>query len=154
MTGARMISESQSQALLSLSLVASGGTIAYAVIRQQFLGVRHVLQRAVLYAVLALVLGAVYLLAVRPVTAFFAQYSTVGQHAFEAGFVVLVVLAFQPVTERAESMLEHALVRGRGSIPRRFVTETPWPPRHVRGPDDAAVRGSRRAGCHRRGSRC
>jgi hypothetical protein len=57
-------------ALLSLSLVASGGTIAYAVIRQQFLGVRHVLQRAALYGALAVVLGAVYLLAVRPVTSF------------------------------------------------------------------------------------
>ncbi|HEX6789674.1 MAG TPA: PP2C family protein-serine/threonine phosphatase [Candidatus Krumholzibacteria bacterium] len=120
MTGARLISASRSQALLSLSLVASGGTIAYAVIRQQFLGVRNVLQRAVLYGVLSVVLGAVYLLAVRPVTAFFAQYSSAGQHAFEAGFVVLVVLAFQPVTERAEQMLERALVGGRGSPSRRF----------------------------------
>ena len=41
---------------------------------------------------LGAVLGAVYLLAVLPVTAFFSQYSTVGHHAFEAGFVVLVVL--------------------------------------------------------------
>jgi sigma-B regulation protein RsbU (phosphoserine phosphatase) len=120
MTGARLLPASSSQALLSLSLVASGGTIAYAVIRQQFLGVRHVLQRAVLYGVLATALGAVYLLAVRPVTAFFAQYSSAGQHAFEAGFVVLVVLAFQPVTERAEEMLERALVRGSGSVSRRF----------------------------------
>jgi hypothetical protein len=121
MTGARMLSASRSQALLSLSLVASGGTIAYAVIRQQFLGVRHVLQRALMYGVLATGLGALYLLAVRPVTAFFSQYSTVGQHAFEAGFVVLVVLAFQPVTERAESMLELALARGSGSTPRRAM---------------------------------
>ena len=120
MTGAHMISASRSQALLSLSLVASGGTIAYAVIRQQFLGVRDLLQRAALYGVLAAVLGVVYLLAVRPVTAFFGQYSTVGQHAFEAGFVVLVVLAFQPVTERAESMLEGVLVRRGGSMSRRF----------------------------------
>ena len=120
MTGARMISASSSQALLSLSLVASGGTIAYAVIRQQFLGVRDVLQRAALYGVFAALVGAVYLMAVRPVTAFFGQYSAVGQHAFEAGFVVLVVLAFQPVTERAESMLESALVRRRGSMSRRF----------------------------------
>ena len=120
MTGARLISAQRSQALLSLSLVASGGTIAYAVIRQQFLGVRNVLQRAVLYGVLAAVLGVLYVLAVRPVTAFFAQYSSAGQHAFEAGFVVLVVLAFQPVTERAEQILESALVRGRGSPSRRF----------------------------------
>jgi serine phosphatase RsbU (regulator of sigma subunit) len=120
MMGSRMLPVSRSQAVLSLSLVASGGTIAYAVIRQQFLGVRHLLQRAVLYLLLAVVLGAIYILAVRPVTLFFAQYSAVGQSAFEAGFVVLVVLAFQPVIERAESLLENALVRASGSTARRF----------------------------------
>lgn len=120
MTGSRLLPLSRSQAMLSLSLVASGGTIAYAVIRQQFLGVRHLLQRALLYFVLAFALGAIYILAVRPVTLFFAQYSTVGQNAFEAGFVVLVVLAFQPVIERAELLLEGALVRSRGSTSRRF----------------------------------
>lgn len=120
MTGARVMPVSRSQAVLSLSLVASGGTIAYAVIRQQFLGVRHLLQRALLYLVLAFVLGAIYILAVRPVTSFFAQYSSVGQNAFEAGFVVLVVLALQPVLERAEQLLEGALVRSRGSMARRF----------------------------------
>jgi hypothetical protein len=120
MMGARVVPLSRSQAVLSLSLVASGGTIAYAVIRQQFLGVRHLLQRALLYLLLAVVLGALYILAVRPVTSFFAQYSSVGQDAFEAGFVVLVVLAFQPVIERAEALLESALVRSRGSTSRRF----------------------------------
>lgn len=120
MTGARIIPLAPSQAALSLSLIASGGTIAYAVIRQQFLGVRHLLQRSVLYLILAVALGAIYVLAVRPVTSFFAQYSSVGQSAFEAGFVVLVVLAFQPVIERAELLLESALVRGSGSTARRF----------------------------------
>jgi serine phosphatase RsbU (regulator of sigma subunit) len=120
MMGARVLPVSRSQAVLSLSLVASGGTIAYAVIRQQFLGVRHLLQRAVLYLLLAVLLGAIYLLAVRPVTSFFAEYSTVGQKAFEAGFVVLVVLAFQPVIERAELLLENAIVRSSGSTARRF----------------------------------
>jgi serine phosphatase RsbU (regulator of sigma subunit) len=119
-TGARLVPTARSQAVLSLSLLASGGTIAYAVIRQQFLGVRHLLERAILYLVLAVVLGAVYILAVRPVTQFFAQYSSVGQNAFEAGFVVLVILAFQPVIERAEALLESALVRSRGSMVRRF----------------------------------
>lgn len=143
--GARLLPGSTSLALLSLSLVASGGTIAYAVIRQQFLGVRHVLQRAALYGALAVLLGVVYLLAVRPVTSFFAQYSTVGQNVFEAGFVVLVVLAFQPVTERAELMLERALLRGRGSVPRRFklVGDAVAAAGTYESLDEAVVRGLR-----------
>ena len=147
MTGARVIPENASQAMLSLSLVASGGTIGYAVIRQQFLGVRNVMQRALLYGVIAVVLGAVYVVAVRPITLFFGQYSAFGQKAFEAGFVVLVVLAFQPVMERAEAILDRALLRGRGDLSRRFK----WMGDAVAAAttrealDDAVVRGLRDA---------
>jgi serine phosphatase RsbU (regulator of sigma subunit) len=107
-------------ALLNLSLVASGGAIAYAVIRHQFLGVRHVLQRSVMYGVVAAVFAAFYLVVVRPVTIFFGQYSGGGREAFEAGFLMLVVIAFQPALERAESVLEHALARGKGGLAQRF----------------------------------
>ncbi len=107
-------------ALLNLSLVASGGAIAYAVTRQQFLGVRHIAQRAVLYGAIATLFALVYLVLVRPVTLFFGQYSGASQEVFETGFIVLVVLAFQPALERAESTLERVLRRGRGDIARRF----------------------------------
>ncbi|HEU4364374.1 MAG TPA: SpoIIE family protein phosphatase, partial [Candidatus Krumholzibacteria bacterium] len=107
-------------ALLNLSLVASGSAIAYAVIRHQFLGVRHVLQRSALYGVVATIFAALYMVVVRPVTIFFGQYSAGGREAFETGFVILVVIAFQPALERAESVLEHALARGRGGLAQRF----------------------------------
>ncbi|MDH4337194.1 MAG: PP2C family protein-serine/threonine phosphatase [Candidatus Krumholzibacteria bacterium] len=107
-------------ALLNLSLVASGGAIAYAVIRHQFLGVRNVLERSLLYGVVAALFAGIYLLLVRPIAIFFGQYSAGGREAFEAGFVMLVVIAFQPAIERAESVLEHALARGRGGLAQRF----------------------------------
>lgn len=107
-------------ALLNLSLVASGGAIAYAVTRQQFLGVRHIVERAALYGSVAALFAAVYLVLVRPVTQFFGQYSGRSQDAFETAFIVLVVLAFQPALERAEALLENVLRRGRGDLARRF----------------------------------
>ncbi len=107
-------------ALLNLSLVASGGAIAYAVTRQQFLGVRNVVQRAALYGAVTGLFALVYLVLVRPVTLFFGQYSATSQDVFETGFVVLVVLAFQPALERAEALLESVLARGRGDLARRF----------------------------------
>jgi serine phosphatase RsbU (regulator of sigma subunit) len=107
-------------ALLNLSLVASGAAIVYAVTRQQFLGVRHILQRAALYGSIAILFALVYLTLVRPVTLFFSQYSGASQEAFETGFIVLVVLAFQPALERAEALLENILRRGRGDLARRF----------------------------------
>ncbi len=114
------VPERMNLAMLNLSLVASGGAIAYAVTRQQFLGVRHIAQRAALYGGLAILFALVYLVLVRPVTLFFGQYSGASQEVFETGFIVLVVLAFQPALERAESTLERVLRRGRGDIGRRF----------------------------------
>ena len=117
---AAAVPERMNLAMLNLSLVASGGAIAYAVTRQQFLGVRHIAQRAALYGGLAILFALVYLVLVRPVTLFFGQYSGASQEVFETGFIVLVVLAFQPALERAESTLERVLRRGRGDIGRRF----------------------------------
>jgi serine phosphatase RsbU (regulator of sigma subunit) len=117
---AAAVPERMNLALLNLSLVASGGAIAYAVTRQQFLGVRHIAQRALLYGGLAILFALVYLVLVRPVTLFFGQYSGASQEVFEPGFIVLVVLAFQPALERAEYTLERVLRRGRGDIGRRF----------------------------------
>jgi len=117
---AAAVPERMNLAMLNLSLVASGGAIAYAVTRQQFLGVRHIAQRAALYGGLAILFALVYLVLVRPVTLFFGQYSGASQEGFETGFIVLVVLAFQPALERAESTLERVLRRGRGDIGRRF----------------------------------
>lgn len=120
LTGSSLIPMHVNLALLNLSLVASGGAIAYAVTRQQFLGVRHIMQRAGLYGAVATSFALIYFVLVRPVTLFFGQYSGASQEVFETGFVVLVVLAFQPALERAESLLEGALMRGRGDLARRF----------------------------------
>ncbi len=115
-----LVPETVGLALLNLSLLASGGAIAYAVIRHQFLGVRHVMQKSILYGVVAALFAGFYLVVVRPISLFFGQYSGGGMDAFETGFVILVVIAFQPALERAESILEHALARGRGGLAQRF----------------------------------
>ncbi|HEX5132499.1 MAG TPA: GAF domain-containing SpoIIE family protein phosphatase [Candidatus Krumholzibacteria bacterium] len=116
----RIVPHNVGLALLNLSLVASGGAIAYAMIRHQFLGVRHVLQRSLLYGAVAIMLAALYLVVLRPITLFFSQYSGGGRDLFETGFVILVVIAFQPALERVETLLEQALARGRGGLAQRF----------------------------------
>jgi serine phosphatase RsbU (regulator of sigma subunit) len=120
MTHAALLPQNIILALLNLSLIASGGAIAYAVIRQQFLGVRHVLRRALFYGTVAVVFAFLYLVAIRPITTFVSQYGSASRDVFEAGFVVMVVLAFQPMMERAEDILERVLLRGQGDLSRRF----------------------------------
>jgi serine phosphatase RsbU (regulator of sigma subunit) len=107
-------------ALTNFSLVVSGGTIAFAVIRQQFLGIRHVLRRAILYSAAAILFAVAYLVIVRPVSEFFGQYSAVSQEAFETGFIILAIMAFQPTLNRMEEVLGSVLLKGRVDTARRF----------------------------------
>jgi serine phosphatase RsbU (regulator of sigma subunit) len=109
-----------SLALTNFSLVISGGTIAFAVIRQQFLGIRHVLRRAILYSAAAILFAATYLVVVRPVSEFFGQYSAVSKDVFETGFIILAIIAFQPTLVRLEEVLGALLLKGRVDAARRF----------------------------------
>jgi len=107
-------------ALTNFALVVSGGTIAFALIRQQFLGIRHVMRRGLLYSAAAILFAAAYLIIVRPVSEYFGQYSAVSKEAFETGFVILAIIAFQPALVRMEEVLGAVLLRGRVDMARRF----------------------------------
>ncbi|UCG53449.1 MAG: SpoIIE family protein phosphatase [Candidatus Latescibacterota bacterium] len=120
MAPGRLGSENMSLALINFSLVAGGGSVAYAVVKQQFLGIRHVARRSVLYGGAALMFAAVYLLVVKPVSDFFGQYSVVSKEAFETGFIILTIIAFQPTLLRIEEMLERILLKGKDDLQQRF----------------------------------
>ncbi len=107
-------------ALLNLSLLAGGGTVAYAVVRQQFLGIRHVLRRSILYSGVAIVFAALYLLVVKPVSDFFGKYSMASKEAFETGVIILAIIAFQPALIRIEEILERILLKGEEDTGRKF----------------------------------
>ncbi|MEJ2722617.1 MAG: hypothetical protein P8181_15985, partial [bacterium] len=116
----RIESQSISLALINFSLVAGGGSVAYAVIKQQFLGIRHVARRSVLYGGAALLFAIVYLFVVKPVSDFFGQYSVVSKEAFETGFIILTIIAFQPALTRIEEILERVLLQGKDDLQHRF----------------------------------
>jgi sigma-B regulation protein RsbU (phosphoserine phosphatase) len=107
-------------ALVNFSLVAGGGSVAYAVVKQQFLGIRYVTRKSLLYAAAALIFAVVYLFVVKPVSDYFGWYSGVGKEAFETGFIILAVLVFQPMLFRVEELLERVLLRGREDLQAKF----------------------------------
>jgi len=113
-------SEETKLALINFALISAGGTIAYAVIRQQLLGIRHVVRRAVLYSGVAMVFALIYLVVVRPVSEYFGQYSSVGENAIETGCIIIAIIAFQPVLLRTEEVLSRFLLEGRADVVRGF----------------------------------
>ena len=113
-------SENVSLALVNFSLVAGGGSVAYAVVKQQFLGIRYVVRKSLLYAGAAVMFAVVYLFVVKPVSDYFGQYSVVGKGAFETGFIILAILVFQPTLLRVEEILERMLLKGKDDLQARF----------------------------------
>jgi serine phosphatase RsbU (regulator of sigma subunit) len=109
-----------SLALINFSLVAGGGSVAYAVLKQQFLGIRFISRKAVLYGGATLVFAVIYLFVVKPVSDFFGQYSLMSKEAFETGFIILAIIAFQPMLLRIEELLERALLKGKDNLQNRF----------------------------------
>jgi sigma-B regulation protein RsbU (phosphoserine phosphatase) len=109
-----------SLALINSSLVVGGGTIAYAVVRQQFLGIRDIFRRAILYSGVAVVFAFLYLVIVRPISDFFLQYSSVSREAFETGFIIIAIIAFQPALVRTEEILGRLLLKERVDVTRHF----------------------------------
>jgi len=107
-------------ALINFSLVAGGGSVAYAVVKQQFLGIRFILRKSVLYGGAAIMYAALYLLVVKPVSDFFGQYSVASKEAFETGFIILAIIAFQPTLIRTEELLEKVLLKGKDNLQSRF----------------------------------
>lgn len=120
MANSHLISPDVNLGLINFSLVASGGTIAYAVVRQQFLGIRHIFRRGLLYSGVAVVFAFLYLVIVRPISDFFLQYSAVPPEAFETGFIIVAIIAFQPALTRTEEVLERLLLKERVDMTRQF----------------------------------
>jgi serine phosphatase RsbU (regulator of sigma subunit) len=109
-----------SLALINFSLVAGGGSVAYAIVKQEFLGIKYVARKSTLYGAAAVLFAVVYLTVVKPVSDFFGQYSMVSKEAFETGFIILAIIAFQPILFRTEELLEQLLLKGRDDLQTKF----------------------------------
>jgi serine phosphatase RsbU (regulator of sigma subunit) len=96
---------------INASLIIGGGSIAYVIVRYQFLDLRLIARRGILYAAAAAVFASIYLLTIRKVTGFFYQYTGRRVEILETGFIILFIIAFQPVLGRLEEWAEKILVR-------------------------------------------
>lgn len=114
------LSDNVSLALVNFALVSGGGSVAYAVVKLQFLGIRFVVRKSLLYGAAAVLFAAVYLLVVKPVSDYFGRYSGAGKNAFETGFIILAIIAFQPALLRVEELLERVLLKGKDDLQARF----------------------------------
>jgi serine phosphatase RsbU (regulator of sigma subunit) len=103
--------EDLSTALINASLIIGGGSIAFAIVRYQLLDMRLIARRGILYVAAAAVFASIYLLIIKEITTLFARFSGGRVEILETGFIILFIIAFQPVLGRIEDWSERFLVR-------------------------------------------
>jgi len=104
--------ESTSMLFINASLILGGSSIGYAVVRLQFLGVRAIARKGIVYATAAALSASVYLLTVRQITRFVYDFSSSGAEILDTGMIILFIIIFQPILSRIEEWSELVLVRG------------------------------------------
>lgn len=106
-----------SAAFINASLIIGGGSIAFAIVRYQFLDLRLIARRGILYGAVVAIFASLYFIAVRQVTSFFKEFSGENAEILETGFIILFIIAFQPVLNRLDDWTERMITR-EGSAPR------------------------------------
>lgn len=98
---------------INAALIIGGGSIAFAIVRYQFLDMRLIARRGILYVAAAAVFASVYLLVIKQITKFIYSFSHGSVGMLDTGFLILFIIAFQPVLGRLEDWSERFLARER-----------------------------------------
>ncbi len=106
------IDRAVASALVNASLIISGGSIAYVILKYQLLDVRLIARKGLFYAVTAAVFALFYLIIIKQFTRFILTYTGTELEFVETLLIVLFIIAFQPVLMRLEEWTEKALMRG------------------------------------------
>ncbi len=107
-------SEDLAIGFINASLIFGGGSIAYAVVRYQFLDIRLIARKGIFYGAAVAILASIYLLVVKHITGFIEQYAGTNVEILEMVMIIVFIILFQPVLGRLEDWIERILVRAEG----------------------------------------
>jgi len=105
----------------SIALLVASGAIAIAIVRHRFLDMQHLARRSILYGAGALAFAGLYIAVMRQVKRLGTGLLGPGVEAVEAGFMVLLVIAFEPLLSALEAGLENVLRRRTLEDPRSIA---------------------------------
>lgn len=98
-------------AFINASLIVGGGSIAYAIVRYQFLDLRLIARKGIFYGAAVAIFASIYLIIVKQIASYFYQFSGTRVEILETGLIVLFIILFQPVLGKMEEWIDKLLVR-------------------------------------------
>lgn len=103
-----------------IALLVGAGSIAWSIIRHQFLDVRLIVRQSVVFTISSALLVGLYLLVVTQVASFVRNVLEVQTPLIDAAFILVVLIFFQPVKDRVDDLIARLFLRDR-SDPRAIL---------------------------------
>ena len=99
--------------LVIIALLTGAGSIAWAMVRHQFLGLRAIVRQSIVYSATTGVLLGAYLIVIRQMDRLVARALGMQIPYLDIAFVVIAVIFFQPLLSRIEELSEGIFRRDR-----------------------------------------
>lgn len=103
-----------------VALMVGAGSIAWSIIRHQFLDVRLIVRQSVVFTISSALLVGLYLLVVTQVAAFVRNVLELQTPLIDAAFILVVLILFQPLKDRVDDLIARLFLRDR-SDPRAIL---------------------------------
>lgn len=103
-----------------IALLVGAGSIAWSIIRHQFLDTRLIVRQSVVFTISSALLVGLYLLVVTQVASFVRNVLEVQTPLIDAAFVLVLLIFFQPVKDRVDDLIARLFLRDR-SDPRAIL---------------------------------
>jgi sigma-B regulation protein RsbU (phosphoserine phosphatase) len=103
-----------------VALMVGAGSIAWSIIRHQFLDVRLIVRQSVVFTISSAFLVGLYLLVVTQVAAFVRNVLELQTPLIDAAFILVVLILFQPLKDRVDDLIARLFLRDR-SDPRAIL---------------------------------
>jgi len=100
-------------AFVIVTLLFGAGTVAWGIVRHQFLGLRNIVRQGIVYSATTGILLTAYLIVIRQLDRLVANMLGVQVPYLDIGFVIIAVIFFQPLLGRMEAYSERLFRRER-----------------------------------------
>jgi serine phosphatase RsbU (regulator of sigma subunit) len=107
------ISETVVSLLTILSLVLGAGSIAWAIIRYQFLDIRLIIRQSLVYTVSSALLVGGYIIAISQLSDVLESFLGQQMPILNIGFIIVALILFQPINNQIDNIIKKMFIRDR-----------------------------------------
>ena len=107
------ISDTLSALFAVIALTVGAGSVAWAIIRHQFLDVRLIVRQSLVYTVSSALLVGAYVFAITRLSALVESFLGQPMPIINIGFIIVALILFQPINSQVDNVIKRMFIRDR-----------------------------------------